>query len=367
MHIGIDATALYGRFGGVEYALSNLLQALEQSDLNNQYTIYLPRDAPPGALRGGTAHPRRRRVRLPFAGADKLRRILWQQCELPRRLQRDGCDLLHAPTYVSPLRASVPVVLGAYDLIALAQPHFATRPNRAHYGLLMPRCLRRARRVIVPTEAVRREIARFAPEALAQTRVVPLGVEDEFRRAVSASERDRVRRRYRLPDAFLLFVGNHEPKKNLSSLLRALPLVANVPPLVIAGGVHAWRGYRPAANARVLDLGYVPRHDLPALYGLCRAFVFPTLAEGFGLPVLEALACGAPVVAGKAVPLPTLDNAALLCEAARPAAIARQLQRVLDDAALREKLSRAGREYARPFTWQRSAEMTLDVYREASS
>jgi len=354
--IAIDGTALYGRFGGVEYALSSLLGALGEIDQENHYVVYVPRDAPAPVVQNA----RWRWAQLPFAGANKLRRIAWQQRELPRLLQCDSCDLLHAPTYVCPLSCPVPIVLGVYDLIALTHPQFATRANRLHYGTLLPRCLKGAREIIVPTQAIKTDVEKYAPDA--KTHVVPLGVENDFRRAVNEDEREIMRRRYSLPDDFILFVGNHEPKKNLASLLRALPFVPGAPPLVVVGGVHSWRGYAPQTNARVLDLGYVPRRDLPGLYVMCRAFVFPTLAEGFGLPILEALACGAPVVAGQAAPLPDLEKVALLCDAQRPADIARQLRRVLLDGELSAELSRNGREYARPFTWRRSAEMTLRVY-----
>src|SRR5687767_9692892 len=161
MNIGIDATALYGRYSGVEYALWNLLHALRAVDDDNEYIVYIPQDGPPPNLQ--KFNSRWRWVRLPFTGAQKLGRIFWQQVLLPHQLQRDQCQILHAPTYIAPLRAPVPVVLTVYDLIALTQPHFATLANRLHYGVLLPRCIERAQRVIVPSDAVRREIAQKLP------------------------------------------------------------------------------------------------------------------------------------------------------------------------------------------------------------
>lgn len=385
MNIGVDATALYGRYNGVEYALWNLLCGLnavanEHPRDAHRLTVYVPHDGPPPQhLKAFDA--RWRWVRLSFRGGEKARRVLWQQAQLPFQLRRDGCDLLHAPTYVAPLRAGVPVVLTVYDLIALAEPRFATPLNRLHYGALMPASIAAANRVIVPSRLVQDDVARLVPKAASRTRVVPLGVEPLFFAAHDGERRNEVRARYRLPERFLLFVGNFEPKKNLSRLLEALNLVPDAPPLVLAGGARAWKGFESnvAPNAsstamssvtamsslRALSIGYVRRRDLPVLYAMCDAFVFPSLAEGFGLPVLEALAAGAPVVTSTRVPLPDLQDAALLCDALDTASIAREIRRVLEDVSCRDELRQAGPEYARPFTWRRAAAQTLAVYREA--
>ena len=322
MHIGIDATALYGTYGGVEYALWNLLGALSAVDDTHRYTVYVPRDGPaPDEL----AHfnERWRWIHLPLRGAHKARRILWQQLQLPRQLRRDGCDILHAPTYVSPLRATVPVVLTVYDVIALTHPKFATPFNRLHYGALLKRCIAHAGHIIVPSEAVRQEVARQVPRSASRTTVIPLAVEPIFLVEHDAATQSAARVRYKLPERYLLFVGNFEPKKNLKNVLAALTQIPDAPPLVVAGGGRAWSRYKiekiiaqdfPSLAQRVIAPGYVPRCDLPVLYALSTAFVFPSLAEGFGIPVLEALASGTAVVASGAVALPALGEVALLCE-----------------------------------------------------
>jgi glycosyltransferase involved in cell wall biosynthesis len=407
MRIGIDATALYGRYGGVEYALWNLLVALEAVDTHNEYVVYVPHDGPPPA--NLSRFPVRWRwVRLPFAGADKARRVLWQQTLLPRQLLRDGCDILHAPTYVCPLRCPIPIVLTVYDFIALTHPQFATRLNRLHYGTMLPRSVRAAHRIIVPSDAVHRELSRRVPEAKSCACVVPLGVEPAFHEAPSREHCREVRERYHLPERFLLFVGNPEPKKNLPNLLRALDMLPRDQrfqvPLVVTGGARAWSGHTvgrtyesalqstsdgvnghlPGADgvqedetttwhstqlqtatslsSQTISLGYVPRRDLPVLYALCEAFVFPSLAEGFGLPVLEALSAGAAVVTSDRVPLPGLQQAALICNPYEPAAIAAAISRILSDEVVRASFGRRAHEFAMPYTWRRSAEMTLDVY-----
>jgi glycosyltransferase involved in cell wall biosynthesis len=402
MRIGIDATALYGRYGGVEYALWNLLGALEAVDKQNQYVVYIPHDGPPPANlhRFGV---RWRWVRLPFHGADKARRVFWQQALLPRQLNVDNCDILHSPTYVCPLRCSVPIVLTVYDFIALSHPQYATRMNSLHYGTMLPRAVRAAQRIMVPSDFVQRELKRRVPDALTRSCVVPLGVEPAFHQTPTPEHVDEVRERYHLPQKFLLFVGNPEPKKNVRNLIRALEMLPVEPrfdlPLIVTGGARAWSDYeigqtydssrqydsvqstlngapqlvagkQSATLARTgtpravetISLGYVPRRDLPVLYALCEAFVFPSLVEGFGLPVLEALAAGAPTIASDRVPLPGVEQVALICNPHHPDNIAAQVMKVLSDADLRAELRHRARAFAEPYTWRRTAEMTLDVY-----
>jgi glycosyltransferase involved in cell wall biosynthesis len=361
MRIGIDATALYGRYGGVEYALWNLLVALHAEDAHNEYHLYIPCDGPPRA-RLGNFNARWRWHRLPFHGAQKLRRIFWQQTTLPAQLRRDGCDILHAPTYIAPRSTPVPTVLTVYDLIALTHPEFATAPNRLHYGALLPRSIQNATRVIVPTRAVAGEIETRFPTA--RTSVVPLGLEPIFFAPPSTPDLERVRARYCLPEEYLLFVGNFEPKKNLPVLLSALDSLPDAPPLVIAGGNRAWRGHEAGSTPGVKSIGYVARADLPALYSGCKAFIFPSLAEGFGLPVLEALACGAPVVTSNHVPLPDLQRVALICDPYNASEIAASLKYILKNADEAARLKSAGQEYARAFTWRRAARETLAIYSE---
>lgn len=370
LHIGIDGTALYGVYGGVEYSLWNLLVALRALDTAHRFTVWIPHDGPTEnqtATFGANWTWRR----LRFRGSAKIRRIYWQQCELPRLLRRQRCDLLHAPTYVAPLRVSIPVVLGVYDLIALTHPEFATPANRRHYGLVLPRCLASAARIVVPSTAVKDDIERLVPRADERVEVVPLGVEAAFFAGEATDAQRAVRERYGLPPEYLLFSGNFEPKKNLVTLLRALDQVPDAPPLALVGGGRAWSGHDleslllgapRAVRSRVCLIGYVPRRDMPAIFAGCRAFVFPSLAEGFCLPVAEALASGAPVVTSDAVPLPNLKHVALLSSPTDETALADNIRRVLSDAALATRLRAAGRDYARQFTWQRSARQMLQIY-----
>ena len=364
MKIVFDATALHhssGKRGGIETALWETFASLRAMDGRNYYLVCVPADAPVGSDANWSNSERWIWHRLPFASDQKARRIWWQQFELPRLLRATGADLLHSWNYVMPLRSPVPTILTVQDLIALDQPRFARRANRAHYRALMPQSLKRAARVLVSTPPCRAAVLRRAPAA--DVRVVPLGVAPEFTAPVAHEIVENVRQKYDLPTKFLFYLGNFEPKKNLPNLLSALKLLPGAPPLVIAGGLAPW----PQSEALlrgVRQLGFVPRADLPALFHACEIFCFPSLCEGFGLPVLEALSCGAPVVASNRVPLPRLNKFALCPPPQQPRALADAIARLLNDQNLRQKLGAAGRQYAREFTWQRAARATLDVYWE---
>ncbi len=353
MKIAFDATALYGKLGGIENALFQTFSALQNLESNHEYLVFVPRDAPDLPPKPGWEWRR-----LPFDGAAKARRIIWQQIELPALLKRENCDLLHAWNYVAPLFCPIPFVLTVQDLIALGQPRFATRFNRLHYRAVMPRSLKNAARVLVSTPQIGAEVLRRAPNA--EIRVVSLGIDEIFFQ--KTTNLNQIARKYALPPRFLLYVGNFEPKKNLPGLLRALELWPDAPPLVVAGGIKAWPASQKMLRG-VRNLGFVPREDLPALYELCAAFCFPSLGEGFGLPVLEALARGARVLASTRVPIPGLSNVAALCEPRFPLSIAHQLERLVSEPDTTEKVA-SRRAFAARFRWDETARQTLAVYRE---
>ncbi len=351
MKIALDATPLYGELGGVERALWQTLLALHELDLPHEFHVFVPRDAPASPL--GKANWQWRR--LPFAGADKLRRIVWQQGELPLLLLREGFDWLHASNYVMPLLSPVKTLVSVPDLIALDFPRFATQANRLHYRAVLPATLRRATVVLAPTPRGRAAILRRAPEA--RVVVAPMGVEPEFRVPVPEAERATVRLKYDLPPRFLLFAGNLEPKKNLPRLLRALELLGDAaPPLALVGGLKPWPNL-VELKQRARFLGFVSRAELRVLMGTCAAFCFPSLAEGFGLPVVEALAAGARVVASSAVPIPGLEQVAPMPDPRSVAAIADAIR-----AALATPPSDAGRDWSRQFTWAETARIIAQTY-----
>ena len=365
MRIGIDATALYGRYGGVQYAVWNLLFALSRQKNDYEYVVYIPADGPPLRLRDKfDAHWQWRM--LPFNGQERLKRIAWQQLTLPTLLKRDKCDLLYAPTYVAPVLSPIPVVLTVFDIIALQYPQFATPTNRLHYQMLLPLSLRRAARIAVPSEEVRQKIGeRFGKKVLLKTSVVPLGLEPLFFEKQPAQQIKAMRQEYQLPQKYFLYVGNREPKKNIDSLIIAYQILKerrpDAPALVVAGGARPWN-YPTIAKDDVHEIGYIRRRHLPALYTGSVGLVFPTLAEGFGLPVLEALACGAPVITTRAVPIPGIGSVAQIVDSHSIEQMAKAMESLLDDPEITNQARLKGPEFAAPFTWKRAAEQMLELF-----
>jgi glycosyltransferase involved in cell wall biosynthesis len=365
MRIGIDATALYGRYGGVQYAVWNLLFALCRQENDHEYIVYIPANGPPQRLRQKFDSRWQWRV-LPFNGQQRLTRIAWQQLALPGLLKHDQCDLSYAPTYIAPVLSPVPVVLTVFDIIALEHPQFATAANRFHYQLLLPASIRRAAQIAVPSEDVRQKIGeRFGAKVLLKSHVIPLGLEPLFFEEKNIALINTVREQYQLPQKYFLFVGNREPKKNIDGLIAAYQLLKksreDAPALVLAGGARPWKN--PSIMIDDLhEIGYIRRRHLPALYAGSAGLIFPTLAEGFGLPVLEALASGTPVITTRAVPIPGIKNVAQIVNANSSQRIAGAMEKLLDDPEI-TNLSRAkGPEFAAPFTWKRTAEQMLELF-----
>lgn len=300
-------------------------------------------------------------------------RVLWEQLAQPLILRRIGADLAHGPVYVVPLGTSLPTVVTIHDLSFLRFPHFFRPANRFYLSLFTRLSAHRAQRILAVSEHTAQETVRLLGIPRSKIRVVYHGVDPVFR-PLPAEEVAAFRARQGLPERFVLYVGTLEPRKNLVRLVQAFARIPSADcPVLILAGARGWYDEEIFATVerlnlkdRVLFPGYIPNEQLPLWYNAARVFAYPSLYEGFGMPVLEALACGTPVLTSATSSLPeAAGDGALLVEPNDVGAIADGLHRLLTDETLRETLRERGLAHAVRFSWARTAEETVALYREA--
>ena len=289
-------------------------------------------------------------------------RVLWQQFRLPARLREQGCGVLHATAYTAPLRCPVPVVLNVHDIIALERPELCSRLNAWHMRLLLARSIRRAAVNVATTRHVADRIQAVLGIAAERIEVVPLGVDAE-RFAPDGSPFPERR-------PYLLFVGNLEPKKGVPVLLDAYARVAGALGIdLVFAGRPGWRCdelvdrlRRWCGPGRIVLAGRVDDDELVRLYRGAWAFAFPSVCEGFGMPVLEAMAAGTPVLhSDHPAVAEVAGDAGLDFPVGDAEALAQAMRRLHGSPALRAELVAAGSERARKLTWQRRARAVLDL------
>jgi glycosyltransferase involved in cell wall biosynthesis len=304
-------------------------------------------------------------------------RIFWEQFIQPLALRRAGVDLLHAMAFVAPLAAPCPFVVTVYDLSFLRFPE-AFRPfNRWYLSRFTAHSVRRAKAVITISESTRQDVITLLGAPPERVHTIYCGVDDSFH-PLPADEVTQFRAARHLPESFLLYLGTLEPRKNIDGLLRAYALwreqAGHAPPLVIAGG-KGWYYAQIfelvealALTGQVIFPGYVSQAELPLWYNAATAFVYPSHFEGFGLPVLEAMACGTPVITSTASSLPEVagpNGAACLINPADTAALAQAMAAVMSQPDLRRDMAQQGRARAGLFRWEKTARQTVNVYQKA--
>jgi alpha-1,3-rhamnosyl/mannosyltransferase len=300
-------------------------------------------------------------------------RLLWEQTVLPADLRREQATVLWGPAQALPIWKTARQVVTIHDLTPFTHARYLPYGRVAYFRGMLRAVTRRADRVVVVSRATAEEVERILRIDPARIRVIPEAVGPEFQPG-SSTARAAVRERYGLPDRFILSLGVIEPRKNLPRLLQAVALLNHAGkslPLVIAGhprnAQHRDELRQTAARdgSAVHFLGEVPEPDLPPLLGAATLLAFVSLAEGFGLPLLEAMACGTPVVASRIAALAEVGgDAALYVDPDDPDAIAAAIQSLAQDSALHQRFQRAGLEQARQFSWAVAAQTLRAVFDE---
>ncbi|HVG31487.1 MAG TPA: glycosyltransferase family 1 protein [Pyrinomonadaceae bacterium] len=370
MHIAIDAHSVGAGLAGNESYIANLIEALAAIDTANRYTLYVTRREAVERFSDRWPHVT---VRLTLPHTPLVRIPLTLSAELRRR----PVDLLHVQ-YTAPPLAPCAVVATIHDLSFEHLPETFNRRSRAQLRLTVRRTARLAHQVIAPSEYSRRDLLETYHLPRERVQVTPLAAAPCFMPVPDEEQRRRTKEHYGIKGEYILAVGSIQPRKNLVTLiesyrdLRAARPQAKLPQLVLVGKRGWLYGETfDAVNRHSIDgdirfTGYVRETDLPALYTDALCFVYPSYFEGFGLPVLEAMACGAPVVAGNRTSLPeVLGDAGLLFDPFDTSALTAMLARVIDDGKLRRSLRTRGLERASLFNWRETARRTLEVYERA--
>lgn len=355
VRIGINALYLIpGGVGGTEIYLRELLAALAELDSINEYFVFTNLETSSDLVpKQANFHWKPQAVHARFRPA----RILWEQIVLPFETARYRLDVLLNPGFTSPVFSLCRQVTVFHDLQHKRHPEYFRWFDLPFWRLLLWASARRSHRLIAVSEATRSDLLRFYRIPKERVAVIAHGVEPAFSRL------DRSR-----TEPYLLCVSTLHPHKNIPRLIRAFGRKKRDFRLILAG----LRGFHADAIEKLVDEtglrdsiqipGWLPREELHSLYANAQAFVYPSLFEGFGLPVLEALAAGIPVACSDIPPLHEVaGDAALFFDPSDEGAMAAGIEQVLTDAHLRERLAQAGRERARSFTWERTAEQTRQV------
>jgi glycosyltransferase involved in cell wall biosynthesis len=371
MRIGIDGRALTGRYTGDRTYWLNLLRAhVAAGEEATEYVVYSRLPVPEGAL---PASPRLTMRAIPAAN-DRL----WTLMAFPRALREDGIDLAHTQ-YTTPLKSPCPVVTTVHDISFRLFPEWFPRKHRMLLNLTVPGAMRRAERVITDSESSRRDMVRLYNLPAGKVRAILLAAGPEFTPVPQETARQTVKERFQLNDRYVLSVGVLQPRKNLPLLLEAFARARKAQPLthrLVVTGKRGWgieiealtrQARRLEIQDRLVFTDYVPDEALPALYSGCDVMAYPSLYEGFGLPPVEAMACGAPVVVSDAPCMPEVaGNGAWVLPVIDAAAWGRALAQLLTDDALRAEWSARGLERSRELSWEKTSRETRAIYTEVA-
>lgn len=378
MNIAFDATPLVGDLiSGVGWCEANLTEALARLHPEAQYRFeYFTLRDPAEKVRRMQPFVRENTPLHPARFSPLLYRLLTNFVPLPYRwFHGSFADITHFFNYIVPPFVRGKTVVTVHDMVLRAYPETMRTRTRLLLQTGLKRSMRRADLIVTDSAFSRSEIAKYYSQFADKVRVVPCGVDAKRFHPALPEEIARVRARYHLPERYFLYLGTLEPRKNLVRLIEAYGLLrarhSDAPPLVLAGG-KGWQYEQIfAASAKktvrgyVLFPSYIAAEDMAAVYSGALAFVFPSLYEGFGMPPLEAMACGTPVLTANAASLPeAVGDAALLCNPRKREAIAQGMERLLTDEALRERLRRRGFRRAAQMSWDAAAEQLWAVYRE---
>ena len=368
MRYSVDAHAIGRHLTGNEVYVRNLLRGFAALDQNSEFIAYLSRDI------GSASSVVPERFQRRYVSPNSFLRLGF---ELSHRVRQDRPSLLHVQ-YTAPLACPVPVVVSVHDISFLEHPEYFPLPRAVQLRITVKRTIERAACVITPSEFSRNAILRAYNVDPQRVQVVPIAVSSRFRSLPRDSAESRVRSMLKMDGPYILTVGDLQPRKNHIGLIEAFSELVReypqIPHKLVIVGKDTWFApqIRAAARAsaaaeRIIFTGWIGDDELLPVYNACDVLMFPSFYEGFGLPVLEAMASGKAVACSRTSAIPEVaDSAALLFNPSNRGEMVRAMRDLLIEPALRQRMERLGQARASLFTWERTARLTLDIYQEVA-
>lgn len=377
MRIGIEGQRLYRKKKhGMDMVALELIKELQKMDHENEYVIFIKPDEDNQIFQEAP--------NFKFVELEGGSYPVWEQKALPKAALQEGCDLLHCTSNTAPVYSKIPLVVTLHDIIYLESISLFKKGGSWYQKIgnmyrryVVPRVVKKADKIITVSEFEKNRIHDFFGFPENDKRLVAIynGVSEHFKKIEDIDELQRVKELYTLPDRFLFFLGNTDPKKNTIGVLKAfsdymkrsgdkdLYLVIldyaedELEKLLAEIGDKQLR-------EQIILTGYVVNTDLPAVYNLCKVFLYPSLRESFGIPMLEAMRCGVPVITSNTSSMPEVSgSAAYIVDPFKPEEISKGIEILLSDVKLREKLMKEGIEQAERFSWRSMAKNVLELYK----
>lgn len=378
MKIGIEAQRIFRKKKhGMDMVALELIRNLQSIDSQNEYLIFVKPDMDDSVIKESENF---KIIKLEGGFYP-----LWEQIALPRAAKKMGCQILHCTSNTAPIFSSIPLVVTLHDIIYMESSYFKIlrgtgtlyqKFGNAYRKIFVPKIVRKSKKIITVSNFEKKRIGQFFGMGESDRLVaVYNGVSEHFKRVTDQSELKRVKEKYKLPDRYFFFLGNTDPKKNTKGTLQAysdfLKLTGSDIQLVMLDYDQSELeklleeiGDKDLIN-RIVLTGYVVNTDLPSIYCQCELFLYPSLRESFGIPMLEAMGCGVPVITSNTSSMPEVaGDAALIIDPYKPEEITSAMVRIQSDNGLKSALIDKGISQASKFSWKAMAEHVLEIYRE---
>ncbi|MDX2302976.1 MAG: glycosyltransferase family 1 protein [Microscillaceae bacterium] len=370
MRIGIEAQRIFRpKKHGMDIVALETIKALQRIDTQNEYFIFVKPDSDRQCLRQSNNF---KIIEIPaYSYVD------WEQWQLPKYVQKYQLDVLHCTSNTAPLKLNIPLVITLHDIIYLEQVSFKgtwyQNLGNLYRRWIVPKIAKKCEKIITVSEFEQKRMLELMGLPAEKVKVIYNAVSARFR--VSRNEQliEDIRIRYRLPENYIFFLGNQAPKKNMTHVLKAygyyfqsqkkpMPLViAETSPEQLESHLKAL--HLEHLQASISLTGYVNHKDLPLIYQLSSLFLYPSLRESFGIPIIEAMACGTPVITSNTSSMPEVaGGAAILVDPNKPEEIALKISDILSDPSKQAQLSALGLKRAQVFTWENTAQEVYNIY-----